>query len=314
MAAFSLWRRPERPQKKAENLIQYRHVAYDLIDSTNLRVKSAIDAGQAEGLVVRATSQTAGYGRQGRTWASPQGGLYLSVLLRPTVRLDVLPSLSLVAAVAVCRALRRLLPANSLADIRIKWPNDIILVPEACVEGDEGEGAVRVRDGQMPLPVPPPTPVSAPGRVPLPIPPAFLAPRRIEKLCGISLEAYRGAVCLGVGLNVIRPDETANVEGKNTPVYMADLGFQGSVDDAADVVLDELACAYDRWQERGLAPFVREFEEFLAYRGEVVEIRDIAGKVYARGVLQGIDDEGRLLIEQDGEQSCISSGELHPAM
>ncbi len=281
--SFSLRKRSKRPQKEAESSIQYRHIVHEQVESTNLCVKSAIDAGQAEGLVVRAASQTAGYGRQGRTWASPQGGLYLSVLLRPTVRLAVLPSLSLVAAVAICRALRRLLPAEAVADVRIKWPNDIIMAPA------------------------PPFP-SAPTAL---TPPVF-SPQRIKKLCGISLEAYRGAVCLGVGLNVARPDEAAAVEGKNTPVYLSDLGFLGSVDDVAEVVLAEFSRAYGEWQEHDLAPFVREFEELLAYRGEVVEVRDIAGKVHACGVLRGIDDGGGLLVEQDGTQSCISSGELHP--
>ncbi len=282
--SFSLRKRPKHPQKEAESSIQYRHIVYEQVESTNLCVKSAIDAGQAEGLVVRAASQTAGYGRQGRTWASPQGGLYLSVLLRPTVRLAVLPSLSLVAAVAVYRALRQLLPAEALADMRIKWPNDIILAP-------------------APL---------CPSSARPALAPPVLSPQRIKKLCGISLEAYRGAVCLGVGLNVARPGEAALVEGKNTPVYLSDLGFLGSVDDVAEVVLAEFSRAYGEWQEHGLAPFVCAFEELLAYRGEVVEVRDIAGKVHARGVLQGIDDGGGLLIEQDGTQSCISSGELHP--
>lgn len=314
MAAFSFWKRPARSQKETEDSVQYRHLVYDQVDSTNLRVKSAIDAGQAEGLVVRAASQTAGYGRQGRTWASPQGGLYLSVLLRPTVRLAVLPSLSLVAAVAVCRAIRRLLPADSLADMRIKWPNDIILTPATCAESAENEGVASARAGQMLPLVPPPSPVLAHGQASVLAPPAASAARRVEKLCGISLEAYRGAVCLGVGVNVVRPHETTRVEGKNVPVYLADLGFGGSADDVADAVLAELSLAYGQWQEHGLAAFVGEFDEFLAYRGEIVEVRDIAGKVHARGVLQGIDDGGRLLIEQDGAQSCISSGELHPVM
>lgn len=353
MAAFSLWKkRPLRVRKEAKGPIQYRHLVYDQVDSTNLRVKSAIDAGQAEGLAVRAASQTAGYGRQGRTWASPQGGLYLSVLLRPTVRLDVLPSLSLVAAVAVCRALCQLLPVESLADMRIKWPNDIILAPTpaSCAGGvgsAEGEGAGSAGSGPAPAPgfaaglapafepapsfaaeltpaslpasggqaiplVPPSSSVLAPPPSSLLVPPSAAAARRIQKLCGISLEAYRGAVCLGVGVNVARPAEDARIKGKNTPVYLSDLGFCGSVDDVANAVLAEFSRAYGQWQEQGLAAFVREFDDLLAYRGETVEVRDIAGKVHARGVLQGIDDGGRLLIEQDGAQSCISSGELHP--
>lgn len=45
-------------------------------------MKRALEAGEPEGLALRARRQTGGYGRQGRAWASPEGGLYLSLLLR----------------------------------------------------------------------------------------------------------------------------------------------------------------------------------------------------------------------------------------
>ncbi len=273
--------------------MQYRLAEFDKIDSTNLGVKRAIDGGQTEGLVVRAASQTGGYGRQGRFWASPEGGLYFSVLLRPSVRLSALSSLSLAAALAVLRAIRSLLPEGSADRLRIKWPNDIIVASASQPSGEDKLCAM------------PSSPVA-----PLMPPPGLAAVPRIKKLCGISLEAHRAAVCLGVGVNVVRPDRAYEFDGKNEPVYLADLGFEGSIDEVFEAVLDEFDRIYAVWQQEGFAAFTEEFEAHLAYRDLAVEVRDIAGKVHDSGILRGVDDGGRLLIEQKGAMSCVSSGEL----
>ena len=49
----------------------------DEVTSTNEVVKNALREGKAEGLIVRARRQLSGYGRQGREWDSPEGGLYM---------------------------------------------------------------------------------------------------------------------------------------------------------------------------------------------------------------------------------------------
>lgn len=303
--------------------MQFRHLAFDEIDSTNLGIKRAIDASQTEGLVVRAAYQTGGYGRQGRTWVSPEGGLYFSVLLRPSVRITALPSLSPTVAVACCRAFRNLLPADAYESLRIKWPNDIIIAPEPMAPASAAAptavpdpapvaSAAASATAAAPTAAPAASAASAatPAPAPLAPPPAFASAQRIQKLCGISLEAYRGAVCLGIGVNVFRPDQAPVVEGKNDPVYLADLGFSGSLDELFEAILKELARTYEQWREFGFDGFVREFNALMAYKEEAVEVKDIAGKVHAQGILRGIDEGARLLIEQNGAQSCISSGEL----
>lgn len=284
--------------------MQFRHLAFDEIDSTNLGIMRSIDAGQTEGLVVRAARQIDGYGRQGRSWASPEGGLYFSVLLRPNVRLVALPSLSPAVAVACCRAFRSLLPDDAYESLRIKWPNDIIIAPEPVASGVNPANFAPARACASP----------APASAPLAPPPAFAPAKRIQKLSGISLEAHRGAVCLGVGVNVLRPDEAPVVEGKNDPAYLADLGFSGSVDDVFDTILKEISRAYGQWCQFGFDGFERDFNALMAYRGEMVEMKDIAGKTCASGVLHGIDGGARLIIEQNGAQSFISSGELCPSV
>lgn len=77
----------------------------------------------ADGTAVAALSQSAGRGRSGRSFLSPEGGLYLSMLLRPELTPERLPTLTPVAAVAVCRAVERVCGASG----SIKWPNDVVL-------------------------------------------------------------------------------------------------------------------------------------------------------------------------------------------
>ena len=89
--------------------------------STNDDVKQLAHQGAPEGTVVVAAQQTRGRGRQGRSFASPAGGLYLSVLLRPRVETSQLSQLTLVVAVAVAEALTTV----TKLPIALKWPNDV---------------------------------------------------------------------------------------------------------------------------------------------------------------------------------------------
>lgn len=92
------------------------------VDSTNLYLRR-LSATAADGTAVIAGAQSAGRGRSGRSFLSPEGGLYLSVLLRPELEPERLPTLTPVAAVAVCRAVETVCGARC----GIKWPNDVLL-------------------------------------------------------------------------------------------------------------------------------------------------------------------------------------------
>jgi BirA family biotin operon repressor/biotin-[acetyl-CoA-carboxylase] ligase len=101
-------------------------------DSTNARGRELAAAGAPHGTVVTAGEQTAGRGRQGRTWTAPPGrALLASLLLRDWPRLLPLAAALAVADVAGDRA-------------AIKWPNDVQLdwrkVAGILVEGRPQEG------------------------------------------------------------------------------------------------------------------------------------------------------------------------------
>lgn len=76
--------------------------------------------GAPSGTVVVAGEQTGGRGRRGRAWGAPPGGLWLSILYRPTSPAAA-ELVSLRVGLAVARAL------DGVAPVRLKWPNDLML-------------------------------------------------------------------------------------------------------------------------------------------------------------------------------------------
>ncbi len=282
---------------------------FDSVASTNVIVKDAIRAGEPEGLVVSAFQQTAGYGRQGRTWVSPYGGLYVSMMLRPEVPSERLSTIALVTALAVREALAALVASGadvsastgetsrdnsaglkpacgdapdrtsrSATDfIQVKWPNDVV-----CAQG---------------------------------------------KLCGISTEVVHGAVCIGIGINVFVPAGEMVVEGKNSPAYLSSLLPSGlrqiapsglveferaTLTMVRDKVIDSFFRRYGQWDAHGFAAFAQEFRACSSLAGSAVDIVSRTGERMAAGIVIDIDDAGRLLLRDDeGNVRAISSGEAH---
>jgi BirA family biotin operon repressor/biotin-[acetyl-CoA-carboxylase] ligase len=95
------------------------------IDSTNEACRLRALAGEAAGLVIRADRQTAGRGRRGRNWSSPQGNLYASVLLRPRRPASEAAALGFAAVTAIGDVAQALLPPG--ARVQHKWPNDLLI-------------------------------------------------------------------------------------------------------------------------------------------------------------------------------------------
>ena len=90
--------------------------------STNDDVAALAREGAVEGSWLRAERQTGGKGRQGRAWQSPPGNLYASTLVRLQPEDPPAPTLALVAAVALHEIV-----SGHAPDVRIKWPNDLLM-------------------------------------------------------------------------------------------------------------------------------------------------------------------------------------------
>lgn len=102
----------------------------DCVDSTNIEAKKLLIQGEGEGVIVTAGRQTAGRGRKDRTWLSPVGGLYFSLILHPRLEVENAPLLGFLGACAVARGLREL----GVEDVSLKWPNDV-LVKQSKIAG-----------------------------------------------------------------------------------------------------------------------------------------------------------------------------------
>lgn len=279
------------------------------VSSTNNLIRTAIHEGISERICVIAETQDGGYGRQGRSWSSPEGGLYMSLLLRPDAdreRSDddgPIAPLSMIVALSVKDALSGIVDESSAADIAIKWPNDVVV----------GYG----HDG-------------------------------FRKLCGISLEGIDNALCIGIGVNVFRDtinddpnvpfygsgvDKDSNLFDdaprasdaamvKNTPIYIADMGaFDGSCDKpcqsrtiegVAKAILLKLQDYYSKWLEHGMDFFLKKLNDANILQGSNVRIEDRNGRSLMSGRVEGISTVGELIIaNQDGSLEYANSGEAH---
>lgn len=97
---------------------------YKALESTNKTAKELAIAGAPHGTVIIADSQTKGRGRYTRSFFSPHGGLYISIILRPEVlRFDNPTAVTAFAAVSVCEAIEIISDKTP----KIKWVNDIFI-------------------------------------------------------------------------------------------------------------------------------------------------------------------------------------------
>ncbi len=98
--------------------------AFDSLPSTMDEAFRLGMQGAPEGTVVCAEGQTKGRGRLGRVWVSPKGkGIYCSIILRPKLSTDQMSRLTLMTAVAIAEAIKKVTGLKPL----IKWPNDLML-------------------------------------------------------------------------------------------------------------------------------------------------------------------------------------------
>jgi len=81
------------------------------------------DLKNLNGTVIIAEEQTGGVGRMGRSWISPAGGIWITIVLKPLVPVDHIFMITMAASVAIARAIRKEYELGAL----IKWPNDIYI-------------------------------------------------------------------------------------------------------------------------------------------------------------------------------------------
>ena len=241
--------------------------SHDQIDSTNIRAKRLAEEGEPEGTLVVADRQTAGRGRRGRGWLADSGvGIWMSLILRPKLEPTRLSGITLIAALAVNRAIRDV----SGAETRIKWPNDIVL------------GG--------------------------------------KKLCGILTEVssemnYTHYAVTGIGINVNTAQFPAEMQEIATSLYLE----TGCRTDRT-ALIGRFAAVYGDYYEQylrdgNLEAFVEEYNQMLVNLDQQVTIyhgmvEDADPSQIETGIARGINADGALLVEMDGECKAVVSGEV----
>lgn len=101
-----------------------RVLYFEETDSTNNQAKRSAEEGAPHGTLVVAERQSAGKGRRGKSWSSPQGsGIFMSLLLKPELSPEYASMLTLVTALSVSKAVEEVTGLKAM----IKWPNDLVL-------------------------------------------------------------------------------------------------------------------------------------------------------------------------------------------
>lgn len=263
----------------------WRVTFFDEVDSTNNCVKEAISKGAPEGICFVANRQTAAYGRQGRSWQSPEGGLYFSFILdplsehlQPKVDQSALPTLSLLLSLAVRETLASFAQTDK---IKIKWPNDILVVSEAGNAKLVGI-SLEVIGGKL--------------------------------CCGIGINITSPSGSSAEGLKAAGVAEESSISA----AYLEDFDALSGVtfDQISGQLLPALlGCIqgfYELWCEEGIEPFMDGYNSLLYNKGEQVELETIDGELLYAGEVIGASPSGELLLRtEQGHTVAANSGEVH---
>jgi BirA family biotin operon repressor/biotin-[acetyl-CoA-carboxylase] ligase len=114
---------PLRRHRISRSSLGYVIHHYDRLSSTNDAAKRIARKGGEEKIVIVSETQTRGKGRLGRRWASPKGGIWLSILLRPKISPKETTKLTFIAATSVAKTIQDTLGL----EMEIKWPNDVLI-------------------------------------------------------------------------------------------------------------------------------------------------------------------------------------------
>lgn len=146
-------------------------------------------------------------------------------------------------------------------------------------------------------------------------PPAIAWPNDVvvdgRKASGILCEMASGEggvawAVVGIGINVARTPPMAVTRW--TPACLAELGFDGTREDALVTVLGALSRRYAAWLEAGADPIVTAYEARDALRGRVVSIE--SGGAELRGQALGVDRRGRLRLRVGARVHTLAAGEV----
>lgn len=269
----------DEAQAHAHNEATLNHISLASSPSTNFEIKNAIRENAPEWLIVTALEQKDGYGRQGRGWASPLGGLYMSVLLRPESHGKTRSELSTFALVVSVALRRAILKLGYQLSVEVKWPNDVL-----CEEGKLCGISVEAIDDGLCVGV---------GL-------NLFIPEEESQPSGKHEPAYLMS-------HLLRNDLPSKVSGGILLKSQTEF-----LDQTLRLVVNELSSAYKQWLLSGFTSFKGEYQENSALDKKHIKVLSLNGDILYEGSVCGIDDEGRLCLKDNqGEIKRVHSGEVH---
>ncbi|MEW6619954.1 MAG: biotin--[acetyl-CoA-carboxylase] ligase [bacterium] len=139
-----MWQAQEIKENLVSKIFGRQIHTFDEVGSTQDIAHSLAAFGAPEGTLVIAEIQTEGKGQPSKTWISPKGGLWFSLVLTPTLmNINQASGLTILVALSIARAIKEMTNLNIL----IKWPNDLYLnnkkVGGILTESSTVEVAVR---------------------------------------------------------------------------------------------------------------------------------------------------------------------------
>lgn len=229
------------------------------LNSTQERAREMAHAATSHGTLVVAGVQTGGRGRLGRRWGSPEGGLWMSLVLRPEFEAGVAPRVTQTAAVGVAKALWEV-----GVRARIKWPNDLL------VDGKKICGILAE---------------SSAANVPV-------TNKRVLPALG---EAGRKLdhIVLGIGLNANLDPEDLQVPNRETTTLRAELGHDVNLLDLLRHLLHNLDTELTRIEN--FAAILQDWRALNCTLGERVRVQRFGETLEGRAV--DLTPDGALLLE-----------------
>ena len=256
-----------------ETQIQFSIEFHETLDSTNLELKRHV--GSEEGSIVCALQQTGGYGRQGRVWQSPLGGLYFSMLLNPAshgVRQEHFPQISCVSALAMQKCLATF-TCDDLDEISIKWPNDILLGSNK-IAGI----SLEVFDG-------------------------FICMG-----CGINVSRPKVEVPI---TGKYKPAYLLDYLRSNNPEGETKCGSTQVLEELLVDFCKEFSALYSTWLLDGLANIIQEYNYHSYLINRQIILESINGKQLAQGLVCGVDSSGAIMLKSASKLCAYQAGEAH---
>ncbi|WP_420382538.1 biotin--[acetyl-CoA-carboxylase] ligase [Novosphingobium sp.] len=263
--------------------------------STNSAQLARLGQGEAigEGTWLIADRQTAGRGRAGRAWSDGHGNFMGSTVAQLRAGDPPAPTLSLVAGVALHRAI--------CAAAHFFPPP---------LQGGRGWGlsaafhvARTSASGERPHPNPSPEGEGLDG-LQLKWPNDVLVDG--AKLAGILLERHDSTVVVGMGVNLAQAPELPD----RPTVSLAALGCNITRDDFANMLAEQWHAALAQWHDHGWPSLREEWLSRAHPRGTLLQVHDSdAGMII--GAFAGLDRDGAALLRlADGEQRAIHAGDM----